>query len=99
RTSRTLASFDRHHDGASSGPEPFEPDARGARAIDRLRPCPRRRPAGASTAAMPRLRAGAAAALLLAAGLPAFAAGGHFDVDDATVLEAGHSQIQIWSVK
>jgi len=40
----------------------------------------------------------AAAALLCLAGGAARAAGGHYDVDDATILEAGHCQVETWSL-
>ena len=38
----------------------------------------------------------AAASLMLVLALPAQAAGGHFDVDDATVLDPGRCQVEAW---
>lgn len=41
----------------------------------------------------------AAASLTLALAVPAWAAGGHFDVDDATVLDPGRCQAETWAVR
>ena len=40
-----------------------------------------------------------AASLALTIAADACAAGGHFDVDDATVLEPGHCQYEIWAAR
>lgn len=37
-----------------------------------------------------------AALVLAAAGRVTEAAGGHFDVDDATILDSGHCQVEVW---
>jgi len=41
----------------------------------------------------------AAASLSLALAAPAWGAGGHFDVDDATVLDPGRCQAETWAVR
>jgi hypothetical protein len=46
-----------------------------------------------------RLCRGLCAWLLLSAGaLPARGAGGHHDVDDATMLAPGHCQVEVWAI-
>lgn len=40
-----------------------------------------------------------AAAVMLAATLPAHAAGGHFDVDDASALDPGRCQVELWALR
>ena len=40
-----------------------------------------------------------AAASVLMVVTPSHAAGGHFDVDDATMLDAGHCQYEAWAVR
>ena len=37
--------------------------------------------------------------LFLLMSLPLRAAGGHFDVDDASVLDPGHCQVEVWAVR
>ena len=48
---------------------------------------------------MDSMRSLPAAASLLMFASPSHAAGGHFDVDDATVLDAGHCQYEAWVVR
>jgi hypothetical protein len=45
------------------------------------------------------MRSPLAAAGMCLVAAPAYAAGGHFDVDDATVLDPGHCQYKAWVVR
>ena len=48
---------------------------------------------------MPTMRPLLAAASIAAIGAPSHAAGGHFDVDDATALDVGRCQIEVWATR